>query len=56
MQHQRGALGLLQGLAGIGNAAVGNAGFAPGKLLLAPEWTRNKKRVLLTIRRRAGLL
>ena len=31
-------------------------GDAPGKLLLAPEWTRNKKRVLLTIRRRAGLL
>ena len=30
-------------------------GDGPGKLLLAPEWTRNKKRVLNAIRRRAGL-
>ena len=30
-------------------------GDGPGKLLLAPEWTRNKKRVLNAIRRKAGL-
>ncbi|MBO4406491.1 MAG: TIGR01212 family radical SAM protein [Clostridia bacterium] len=29
-------------------------GDGPGKLLLAPEWTRNKKRVLNAIRRKAG--
>ena len=27
-------------------------GDAPGKLLIAPEWTRNKKRVLNTINRK----
>ena len=31
-------------------------GDGPGRLLLAPEWTRNKKRVLNTIRRKAGLV
>ena len=31
-------------------------GDGPGKLLLAPEWTRNKKRVLNAIRRKAGLV